>query len=179
MNFNRTWYGQQWPEAHLVNNFPCCHVGGNSSPMCHRFWCVKMEVVLCNTWYCMEGSLQGGVWSWHSRGFMLSRTGEVLVRFSLVLSGMPFLHWYLINLSNFVLQLARSVLEDDDICVVAKLLGDIMAYRASGTGHLELLAGWFSIYLLTQSTFLYDLSIFVSTCMFICALTLWFHDTYV
>ncbi|VAH82676.1 unnamed protein product [Triticum turgidum subsp. durum] len=36
----------------------------------------------------------------------------------------------------------RSVLEDDDICVVAKLLGDIMAYRASGTGHLELIAGF-------------------------------------
>ncbi|KAF7038982.1 hypothetical protein CFC21_049069 [Triticum aestivum] len=35
-----------------------------------------------------------------------------------------------------------SVLEDDDICVVAKLLGDIMAYRASGTGHLELIAGF-------------------------------------
>jgi len=32
-------------------------------------------------------------------------------------------------------------LEDDDICVVAKLLGDLMAYRASGTGHLELIAG--------------------------------------
>jgi hypothetical protein len=28
---------------------------------------------------------------------------------------------------------------------VAKLLGDIMAYRASGTGHLELVAGRFSI----------------------------------
>lgn len=36
---------------------------------------------------------------------------------------------------------SRSVLEDDDICVVAKLLGDLMAYRASGTGHLELIAG--------------------------------------
>uniref|UniRef100_A0ACD5WIU4 Uncharacterized protein n=2 Tax=Avena sativa TaxID=4498 RepID=A0ACD5WIU4_AVESA len=35
-----------------------------------------------------------------------------------------------------------SVLEDDDICVVAKLVGDIMAYRASGTGHLELIAGF-------------------------------------
>ncbi|KAJ1286666.1 hypothetical protein BS78_03G369500 [Paspalum vaginatum] len=34
-----------------------------------------------------------------------------------------------------------SVLEDDDICVVAKLLGDLMSYRASGTGHLELVAG--------------------------------------
>ncbi|KAF0919729.1 hypothetical protein E2562_031072, partial [Oryza meyeriana var. granulata] len=36
----------------------------------------------------------------------------------------------------------RSVLEEDDICVVAKLLGDLMAYRASGTGHLELIAGF-------------------------------------
>ncbi|CAM0884151.1 unnamed protein product [Alopecurus aequalis] len=35
-----------------------------------------------------------------------------------------------------------SALEDDDICVVAKLLSDIMAYRASGTGHLELIAGF-------------------------------------
>ena len=34
------------------------------------------------------------------------------------------------------------MLEDDDICVVAKLLGDLMAYRASGTGHLELVAGY-------------------------------------
>jgi hypothetical protein len=45
------------------------------------------------------------------------------------------------NLGDFALNLARSVLEDDDICVVAKLLGDLMAYRASGTGHLELVAG--------------------------------------
>uniref|UniRef100_J3L6T0 Uncharacterized protein n=2 Tax=Oryza brachyantha TaxID=4533 RepID=J3L6T0_ORYBR len=35
-----------------------------------------------------------------------------------------------------------SVLEEDDICIVAKLLGDLMAYRASGTGHLELIAGF-------------------------------------
>ncbi|KAL5229241.1 hypothetical protein ABZP36_017506 [Zizania latifolia] len=35
-----------------------------------------------------------------------------------------------------------SVLEEDDICVLAKLLGDLMAYRASGTGHLELIAGF-------------------------------------
>uniref|UniRef100_A0A0D9V936 Uncharacterized protein n=1 Tax=Leersia perrieri TaxID=77586 RepID=A0A0D9V936_9ORYZ len=35
-----------------------------------------------------------------------------------------------------------SVLEEDDICVVAKLLGDLMAYRAYGTGHLELIAGF-------------------------------------
>ncbi|KAG0496572.1 hypothetical protein HPP92_001263 [Vanilla planifolia] len=34
-----------------------------------------------------------------------------------------------------------SVLEEDEISSVAKLLGDLVAYRASGTGHLELLAG--------------------------------------
>ncbi|XP_078181742.1 uncharacterized protein LOC144575468 isoform X1 [Carex rostrata] len=34
-----------------------------------------------------------------------------------------------------------SVLEDDEVYMVARLLGDLMAYRASGTGHLELLAG--------------------------------------
>ena len=62
----------------------------------------------------------------------------------------------MVNLSNVVLHLARSVLEDDDISLVAKLLGDIMAYRASGTGHLELIAGGFSIYLLIQSTVLFD-----------------------
>jgi hypothetical protein len=28
---------------------------------------------------------------------------------------------------------------------VARLLGDLVAYRASGTGHLELLAGWLSV----------------------------------
>ncbi|OAY71544.1 Sn1-specific diacylglycerol lipase alpha [Ananas comosus] len=35
----------------------------------------------------------------------------------------------------------RSVLEDDEVYSVARLLGDLMVYRASGTGHLELLAG--------------------------------------
>lgn len=44
------------------------------------------------------------------------------------------------------------MLEDDDICVVAKLLGDLMAYHASGTGHLELVAGWFSIYFFFNET---------------------------
>lgn len=34
-----------------------------------------------------------------------------------------------------------SVLEEDEIYSVARLLGDLVAYRASGTGHLELLAG--------------------------------------
>ncbi|XP_020090740.1 uncharacterized protein LOC109711847 isoform X1 [Ananas comosus] len=34
-----------------------------------------------------------------------------------------------------------SVLEDDEVYSVARLLGDLMVYRASGTGHLELLAG--------------------------------------
>ncbi|XP_065867609.1 uncharacterized protein [Euphorbia lathyris] len=31
--------------------------------------------------------------------------------------------------------------EEDEVCSVAQLLGDLVAYRASGTGHLELLAG--------------------------------------
>ena len=155
MNFTRTRQGRQWLEEHLVNDFSCCHVGGNNSPVCHRFRCIKMEALLCNPWYCMEGSLQGGVWSWHSWGFMLSRTGEVLV--CLWCWVVCYFCWYLVNLSNVVLHLARSVLEDDDICVVAKLLGDIMAYRASGTGHLELIAGWFSIYLLIWSTVLFNL----------------------
>uniref|UniRef100_A0A5B7ATG0 Uncharacterized protein n=1 Tax=Davidia involucrata TaxID=16924 RepID=A0A5B7ATG0_DAVIN len=34
-----------------------------------------------------------------------------------------------------------SVLEEDEIFLVAQLLGDLVAYRALGTGHLELLAG--------------------------------------
>ncbi|KAK9141358.1 hypothetical protein Scep_011039 [Stephania cephalantha] len=34
-----------------------------------------------------------------------------------------------------------SALEEDEINSVARLLGDLVAYRASGTGHLELLAG--------------------------------------
>ncbi|CAM9003168.1 unnamed protein product [Rhodiola kirilowii] len=34
-----------------------------------------------------------------------------------------------------------SALDEDDVHSVAQLLGDLVAYRASGTGHLELLAG--------------------------------------
>nr|XP_023928217.1 sn1-specific diacylglycerol lipase beta isoform X4 [Quercus suber]XP_023928218.1 sn1-specific diacylglycerol lipase beta isoform X4 [Quercus suber]XP_023928219.1 sn1-specific diacylglycerol lipase beta isoform X4 [Quercus suber] len=34
-----------------------------------------------------------------------------------------------------------SMSEEDEIYSVARLLGDLVAYRASGTGHLELLAG--------------------------------------
>ncbi|KAK8948209.1 hypothetical protein KSP40_PGU012031 [Platanthera guangdongensis] len=34
-----------------------------------------------------------------------------------------------------------SVLEEDEVFLVARLLGDLMAYRATGTGHLELFAG--------------------------------------
>lgn len=33
-----------------------------------------------------------------------------------------------------------TVLEEDEVCSVAQLLGDLVTYRASGTGHLELLA---------------------------------------
>lgn len=35
----------------------------------------------------------------------------------------------------------RTTTEEDEICAVARLLGDLVAYRASGTGHLQLLAG--------------------------------------
>ncbi|ONI29108.1 hypothetical protein PRUPE_1G181900 [Prunus persica] len=34
-----------------------------------------------------------------------------------------------------------SVLEEDEVFSVARLLGDLVAYRAAGTGHLELMAG--------------------------------------
>ncbi|KAK4266539.1 hypothetical protein QN277_027439 [Acacia crassicarpa] len=34
-----------------------------------------------------------------------------------------------------------STMEEDEVYSVAQLLGDLVAYRASGTGHLELLAG--------------------------------------
>jgi len=34
-----------------------------------------------------------------------------------------------------------NVLEEDAIYSVARLLGDFVAYRASGTGHFDLLAG--------------------------------------
>ncbi|KAK3142236.1 hypothetical protein QOZ80_4BG0343990 [Eleusine coracana subsp. coracana] len=34
-----------------------------------------------------------------------------------------------------------TVLEEDEVYSVARLLGDLVAYRASGTGHLEFLAG--------------------------------------
>ncbi|XP_031494512.1 uncharacterized protein LOC116260359 isoform X3 [Nymphaea colorata] len=37
--------------------------------------------------------------------------------------------------------IVRSVLEEDEVYSVARLLGDLFAYRAAGTGHLELLAG--------------------------------------
>ncbi|EOA38959.1 hypothetical protein CARUB_v10011376mg [Capsella rubella] len=35
----------------------------------------------------------------------------------------------------------RGVIEEDEVCSVARLLGDLVSYRASGTGHLEFLAG--------------------------------------
>ncbi|WOL16102.1 hypothetical protein Cni_G24884 [Canna indica] len=42
---------------------------------------------------------------------------------------------------DFTNYLFRSVLEEDEVYSVARLLGDLVAYRASGTRHLELLAG--------------------------------------
>lgn len=44
-------------------------------------------------------------------------------------------------LSLLLCFLHRTVLEEDEVCSVAQLLGDLVTYRASGTGHLELLAG--------------------------------------
>lgn len=35
----------------------------------------------------------------------------------------------------------RTALDEDEIYSVAQLLGDLATYRATGTGHLELLAG--------------------------------------
>lgn len=35
----------------------------------------------------------------------------------------------------------RSVLEEDEVFSVAQLLGDLVTYRSTGTGHLEFLAG--------------------------------------
>lgn len=42
-----------------------------------------------------------------------------------------------------LINICRQVSEEDEVCSVAQLLGDLVAYRASGTGHLELLAGFY------------------------------------
>lgn len=60
------------------------------------------------------------------------------------LYGLSIISIHLRRLFYFLLTflcLLRSVLEEDEIYSVARLLGDLVAYRASGTGHLELLAG--------------------------------------
>nr|XP_010930154.1 uncharacterized protein LOC105051408 isoform X2 [Elaeis guineensis] len=49
-----------------------------------------------------------------------------------------------------------SVLEEDEVYSVARLLGDLVAYRASGTGHLELLAGLALLQMHKQSPKLHD-----------------------
>lgn len=49
-----------------------------------------------------------------------------------------------------------SVLEEDEVYSVAQLLGDLVAYRASGTGHLELLAGLALLQRHRQSANSYD-----------------------
>lgn len=49
-----------------------------------------------------------------------------------------------------------SVLEEDEVYSVARLLGDLVAYRASGTGHLELLAGLALLQMHKQSSSTYD-----------------------
>ncbi|KAG8054329.1 hypothetical protein GUJ93_ZPchr0001g31284 [Zizania palustris] len=89
-------------------------------------------------------------WRAHYREVFDHGIREVLcclgrVKYRMFLSGAI---WYILaplvfeKAKQVVIQTARSVLEEDDICVVAKLLGDLMAYRASGTGHLELIAGF-------------------------------------
>lgn len=39
------------------------------------------------------------------------------------------------------LKLFRKNMEEDEVNSVAQLLGDLVTYRATGTGHLEFLAG--------------------------------------
>ncbi|KAK0607670.1 hypothetical protein LWI29_018442 [Acer saccharum] len=46
--------------------------------------------------------------------------------------------------------------EEDEICSVARLLGDLVAYRASGTGHLQLLAGLALLQRHSQSSISYE-----------------------
>lgn len=38
-------------------------------------------------------------------------------------------------------------MEEDEVYSVARLLGELVAYRASGTGHMELLAGLFILFI--------------------------------
>ncbi|CAL5413990.1 unnamed protein product [Camellia sinensis] len=49
-----------------------------------------------------------------------------------------------------------NVLEDDEIYSVAQLLGDLVDYRAAGTGHLELLAGLALLQTHSESAKLYE-----------------------
>ncbi|KAK3204552.1 hypothetical protein Dsin_018598 [Dipteronia sinensis] len=46
--------------------------------------------------------------------------------------------------------------EEDEICSVARLLGDLVAYRALGTGHLQLLAGLALLQRHSQSSISYE-----------------------
>lgn len=39
------------------------------------------------------------------------------------------------------MNLLRSAAGEDEVYSVARVLGELVAYRASGTGHLELLTG--------------------------------------
>lgn len=141
--FRKSWEGWQ---AHFnsVLSYPGVATGHHT--VLYRVRCAKMEIILCNSWYSMESSLPGGIWLWNSRGFVLSRAYEIPVGFSLKLTkSLTFICYIFLNSSYFLLFflffLFRSVLEEDEVCSVARLLGDLVAYRASGTGHLELLAG--------------------------------------
>ncbi|KAK8585485.1 hypothetical protein V6N13_050464 [Hibiscus sabdariffa] len=52
-----------------------------------------------------------------------------------------------------------TVMEEDEVYSVAKLLGDLVAYRASGTGHLELLTGLALVQKLGQSCNTHECSV--------------------
>lgn len=117
------------------------------STMLCRIWCLKMEVLLCIPRWCMESSLSRDIWSWNSWSFMLYGTYWILVGISAIWMKWRHYctsHWiFSFFFLNYLISLSRTVIEDDEVYSVAKLLGDLVAYRASGTGHLELLAGLF------------------------------------
>lgn len=70
---------------------------------------------------------------------MLSGTHPILVCLSAFLVIISYSLMFVCNFQR--IYFSRSVAEEDEVYSVARLLGDLVAYRATGTGHLELLAG--------------------------------------
>lgn len=125
--------------------YDCCVFDCSGAVSC-RIWCFKMEIFLHYWRSCMENSLPGGLRLWPSRGFVLYGTFQILVYFPFTLF-ISFTWFFFYPTSTFHSHLSislsfRTVLEEDEVYSVAQLLGDLVAYRASGTGHLELLAGF-------------------------------------